>query len=652
MFMKRAYQFRPPFRALIAFIACLYATYTWYRYAWTFEDVFITYRVIDNFLEGYGLRWNIAERVQAFTHPLWLFLLTPIYAFTKEVVLTTAVVSAVCTACTLFILYTSRLYRSINTQSALILILFSTSVFPTYSSSGFENPLSHLLICLFVVEILKYGIYQNPGRISLLAALGMLNRLDLAVFYLPVLLAVVAFQRRALRRVVLGCLPLIFWELFSLLYYGAFIPNTAYAKVPYGIDKLEIIEHGFYYVADLLVKDSLAFGIIVSSLLYLVSVMTEIRMSQIGKVLREPLVLVNIGTYLYCFYIIWVGGDYLSYRFWSIPLFTSAVTGALWMERITPTSPVVLQRRFFGVIFTMLLMGKLGITQIIREVKPDIADDRVNTFFRSLQLPNYIHNGFNVKVPWRDIGTALREQGEASEKLLIVQHSVVGLIGYYAGPKVHILDINALTEPLLARLPSKPGMRIGHFSRDLPSGYLEWIRGERTALLSPSLRAYLTIQERIIRKPIFSWQRLRELVPFALGYYDRELRKHVMNKSSDIAVSLSAVQQLTNAGSNWNDYRNIIIPPEHKLVVLVSDALMAKFIEVAVDCNDLYDVTLHLEGTAEVSFTTPPGVCDGMNLHRFAIPVHVRNKLLRHIVIRPHAGDLLYSVGHVLLLDE
>ena len=35
--------------------------------AWVSEDAYITLRVIDNFFNGYGLRWNINERVQVDT---------------------------------------------------------------------------------------------------------------------------------------------------------------------------------------------------------------------------------------------------------------------------------------------------------------------------------------------------------------------------------------------------------------------------------------------------------------------------------------------------------------------------------------------------------------------------------------------------------
>ena len=34
------------------------------RTAWIGDDAYITFRTIDNFVHGYGLRWNVAEREQ------------------------------------------------------------------------------------------------------------------------------------------------------------------------------------------------------------------------------------------------------------------------------------------------------------------------------------------------------------------------------------------------------------------------------------------------------------------------------------------------------------------------------------------------------------------------------------------------------------
>ena len=54
------------------------------RTAWVCDDAYISFRVADNFVHGYGLRWNVDERVAVFTHPLWLFLFSSLYAITRE----------------------------------------------------------------------------------------------------------------------------------------------------------------------------------------------------------------------------------------------------------------------------------------------------------------------------------------------------------------------------------------------------------------------------------------------------------------------------------------------------------------------------------------------------------------------------------------
>jgi hypothetical protein len=51
----------------------------------------------------------------------------------------------------------------------------------------------------------------------------------------------------------------------------------------------------------------------------------------------------------------------------------------------------------------------------------------------------------------------------------------VGLLGYHAGPGVHVVDPMALTDSLLARLPADHPWRIGHFRRRLPEGYLAFL---------------------------------------------------------------------------------------------------------------------------------------------------------------------------------
>ena len=64
------------FTAVIAIFAWLVI-----RNAWLCDDAFITFRVVDNFHNDYGLRWNVVDRVQVFTHPLWCLTLVCVGGF-------------------------------------------------------------------------------------------------------------------------------------------------------------------------------------------------------------------------------------------------------------------------------------------------------------------------------------------------------------------------------------------------------------------------------------------------------------------------------------------------------------------------------------------------------------------------------------------
>ena len=68
-----------------------------YTRAWIGEDAFITFRTVDQFVHGNGLRWNVDERVQAYTHPLWMLAWIPFYATTRSLISAVVTLGLVCT---------------------------------------------------------------------------------------------------------------------------------------------------------------------------------------------------------------------------------------------------------------------------------------------------------------------------------------------------------------------------------------------------------------------------------------------------------------------------------------------------------------------------------------------------------------------------
>ena len=61
--------------------------------AWLVDDAKITFRQVWNFIHGDGMTYNFGERVQAFTHPAWFLLLSALGLVTRELFITTTVLS-------------------------------------------------------------------------------------------------------------------------------------------------------------------------------------------------------------------------------------------------------------------------------------------------------------------------------------------------------------------------------------------------------------------------------------------------------------------------------------------------------------------------------------------------------------------------------
>ena len=76
-------------RALLL-LALLYVAVTT---AWVGDDAQITFRQVWNFIHGDGMTFNYGDRVQAFTHPAWFFLVSGLVFVTRELFVTTLLLS-------------------------------------------------------------------------------------------------------------------------------------------------------------------------------------------------------------------------------------------------------------------------------------------------------------------------------------------------------------------------------------------------------------------------------------------------------------------------------------------------------------------------------------------------------------------------------
>src|SRR5688572_28739320 len=70
-------------RALLGF-ALVFIGLAALRVSWVCDDAYITFRTVENLVNGWGPLWNLDERVQTYPHPLWLALMTTVHFATGE----------------------------------------------------------------------------------------------------------------------------------------------------------------------------------------------------------------------------------------------------------------------------------------------------------------------------------------------------------------------------------------------------------------------------------------------------------------------------------------------------------------------------------------------------------------------------------------
>ena len=161
----------------------------------------------------------------------------------------------------------------------------------------------------------------------------MVNRLDTGLLVLPaVTLEAWHLRWRSLRPLCLGLLPLATWEIFSLIYYGFPVPNTVYAKLPPNLGLRDLLPHGLLYFQDSLTQDPATLPVIAAAIL--------------GPLLIGPRRLwpLSFGLALSLLFVLRVGGDFMSGRFFASPFVMAVAVLARIGEPDRRLGPVVVGR--------------------------------------------------------------------------------------------------------------------------------------------------------------------------------------------------------------------------------------------------------------------------------------------------------------------
>jgi hypothetical protein len=228
---------------------------------WYCDDIFITLRYAKQYLGGNGFVYNAGERVEGYTHFLWLVIITALQrmGFDPVEAAVNLGIGSFLGTLVIFAFVSRRLSRG----SAVLCIpmtslaLIANHECRIWASSGMETAFFAFLLSLAFFVYFFTGARRSYRLLasSLILVLAVMTRPDGLLIYgtAGVLLAGNALRSRrsvaraAIDAAVFGAplvvvyLPYVLWK---VSYYGSFFPNSYYAKSA----NLAYFSQGFYYL--------------------------------------------------------------------------------------------------------------------------------------------------------------------------------------------------------------------------------------------------------------------------------------------------------------------------------------------------------------------------------------------------------------------
>ncbi len=442
------------------------------QYSWVTDDAFIGFRSVMNLIGGNGPVYNIGERVNSFTSPLW-FLILSILGFMGLNLYFASIVMGL-TFSTLLVLTLFKINHSINGKydyklPLAILTLISSEAFVSFSTSGLETSLSYLLYSL----VIYFYLNQRYNLTIFFIGLCLLTRLDYVLVTFPILLLTIFLQYRTkilrnLHKILFLFAPLFLWEIFSVLYYGFIFPNTFYAKVG-GRNFKENTYSGILYTLDFFTSH---YFIVIMLILVILSATKNFR----EFILRKDLAgnfgfTLLLGMILQFSYVVFYsGGDFMSGRFYVIAILIISILILLgWFDWIF--HPI--SRKDFSLLCTLIVLVVIAFSSALtgsrgvasnNPIAPGVENER--NYYKS-------HLGQNLNPiysfafhPW---AVDARGLNLSSAKGIL---GVNGQWSYWVNLDKNLVDPVGITDAFISRTPIDNFARTGHFTHKIPTEYL------------------------------------------------------------------------------------------------------------------------------------------------------------------------------------
>ncbi len=421
-------------------------------YLFVQDDAYIFFRYSENWTNGWGPVWNQGERVEGYTSPAWLTMLTLLRLATGSFEPGVHVISLGLGigALVLLFLLAGGIARNVWAGLAATLLMASDRTFALWSTSGMETRLFGFLV--LGAAVLTWRRSQRAVSRAENFALGptllflCLTRPEGFIFAGLTLLFLLLIHPATLRsRWALGGLALWvagvgvhLWWRWS--YYGDPLPNTFYAKVP-GFD----FSSGVSYLSDFAVSFpvfSLAVGL---ALLYHLCAALVTRITTLESALSVMII-------VYLTYVTAIGGGFMEFRMLDAVMAPASllIVTALWsvFRCLTPSFATA------SALAVVIVAATIGLNNgLAFEDGPHSVMTHTEMWEDSTK-------------PWILVGQFFGRSALPGESLAT---TAAGAIPYFS--KLPSLDQLGLNDRYIAHLPQAESHSAGHQKR-APEAYL------------------------------------------------------------------------------------------------------------------------------------------------------------------------------------
>ena len=400
--------------------------------SFTQDDAFISLRYAQNMANGHGLRFNLDENppVEGFTNFFWILIQAIPFYFRIDPVL---YMKGVGFAAGIGLIFTCSLllqrYTSSRNWMRIGVFLAAINVpVVVWTVSGMETV--WFALCCIAAILTVPGIFscsQRTAACTIWSLLAVLTRPDGVIVVVSIMLSMllVAKKNQEVRTSLIRYATIILaagaiyagWKLY---YFHDLIPNTFHAKVSSGAR--EELLNGLYYIKDWLFRWGWP--------------LVALTVVALFKRVESKTWLLSIFSFLTLLYIAAVGGDFMRFHRFFVPL-------AVPMIVLSIGGLETMYQRFFrnGSRLSKTILGCLTICLALGYTASQAAA-HYRHFFT-----------LNLKNPIEEDSKRNQILGQWLKKALPPEYRIatfnIGRLGYYS--RLHTIDTLGLTDREIAK---------------------------------------------------------------------------------------------------------------------------------------------------------------------------------------------------------